>query len=453
MAARARGLGLLRGGLAGLPALGRRAALGEARHVFRGFRSSGVRHEAIIISGTEMAKQIQKEIQRGVESWISLGNRRPHLSIILVGDNPASHMYVRNKIRAACTVGICSELILKPKSVSQEELLDITDQLNMDPRVSGILVQLPLPDHVDERTVCNGITPEKDVDGFHIINIGRLCLDQHSLIPATASAVWEIIKRTGIETFGKNVVVAGRSKNVGMPIAMLLHTDGDHERPGGDATVTIAHRYTPKEQLKIHTQLADIIIVAADFLTFRSYIFNTKALDSLVLKPGSEKPKEHLASCRAPAIPPALFNYSFMSDSSCETKKSFSLSAPQNSSSVNEDNGGCMKIPSWSSNCHSQKVSRELGSHLHWNLLLNAFSGIPKLITSDMVKERAAVIDVGINYVQDPVTGKTRLVGDVDFEAVRKKASFITPVPGGVGPMTVAMLLKNTLLAAKKIIY
>ncbi|XP_077606458.1 bifunctional methylenetetrahydrofolate dehydrogenase/cyclohydrolase 2, mitochondrial isoform X1 [Crocuta crocuta] len=308
----------------------------------RGFRSSGVRHDAIIISGTEMAEQIQKEIHRGVESWISLGNRRPHLSIILVGDNPASHTYVRKKIRAASAVGICSEIILKPKDVSQEELLDITDQLNMDPRVSGILVQLPLPDHVDERTVCNGIAPEKDVDGFHIINIGRLCLDQHSLIPATASAVWEIIKRTGIETFGKNVVVAGRSKNVGMPIAMLLHTDGEHERPGGDATVTIAHRYTPKEQLKIHTQLADVIIVAA---------------------------------------------------------------------------------------------------------------GIPKLITSDMVKEGAAVIDVGINYVHDPVTGKTKLVGDVDFEAVKKKAGYITPVPGGVGPVTVAMLLRNTLLAAKKLIY
>ncbi|XP_057358292.1 bifunctional methylenetetrahydrofolate dehydrogenase/cyclohydrolase 2, mitochondrial isoform X1 [Manis pentadactyla] len=318
-----------------------------------------------------MARQIQKEIQRGVESWISLGNRRPHLSIILVGDNPASHTYVRKKIQAASAVGICSEIILKPKDVSQEELLYITDQLNMDPRVTGILVQLPLPGHVDERTVCNGISPEKDVDGFHIINIGRLCLDQHSLIPATASAVWEIIKRTGIKTFGKNVVVAGRSKNVGMPIAMLLHTDGEHERPGGseiiwylsfsawlislsiipsssihvvangDATVTIAHRYTPREQLKIHTQLADIIIVAA---------------------------------------------------------------------------------------------------------------GIPKLITSDMVKEGAAVIDVGINYVHDPVTGKTKLVGDVDFEAVRKAASFITPVPGGVGPVTVAMLLKNTLLAARKVI-
>ncbi|XP_036192166.1 probable bifunctional methylenetetrahydrofolate dehydrogenase/cyclohydrolase 2 isoform X2 [Myotis myotis] len=288
-------LSLLRG------LLGRMGAPGAAGRSFRAFRSSGARHDAIIISGTEMAKQIQKEIQEGVESWISLGNRRPHLSIILVGDNPASHTYVRKKIQAASAV-----------------------------------------DHVDERTVCNGIAPEKDVDGFHIINIGRLCLDQHSLIPATASAVWEIIKRTGIETFGKNVVVAGRSKNVGMPIAMLLHTDGEHERPGGDATVTIAHRYTPKEQLKIHTQLADIIIVAA---------------------------------------------------------------------------------------------------------------GIPKLITSDMIKEGAAVIDVGINYVHDPVTEKIKLVGDVDFEAVKKKAGFITPVPGGVGPMTVAMLLKNTLLAAKKVIY
>ncbi|XP_070470741.1 bifunctional methylenetetrahydrofolate dehydrogenase/cyclohydrolase 2, mitochondrial isoform X1 [Equus przewalskii] len=374
MAVRAGALSLLRGLLGRVPALSGSAAppvgaSGAAGRALRGFRSSGVRHDAIIISGTEMAKQIQKEIQRGVESWISLGNRRPHLSIILVGDNPASHTYVRRKIRAASAVGICSEIILKPKDVSQEELLDMTDQLNMDPRVSGILVQLPLPDHVDERTVCNGIAPEKDVDGFHIINIGRLCLDQHSLMPATASAVWEIIKRAGIETFGKNVVVAGRSKNVGMPIAMLLHTDGEHERPGGDATVTIAHRYTPKEQLKIHTQLADVIIVAAETLGF---IHKTQNLNHLEIIVTSQ-----------------------------------------------------------------------------WWLK----TGIPKLITSDMVKEGAAVIDVGINYVHDPVTGKTKLVGDVDFEAVKRKAGFITPVPGGVGPVTVAMLLKNTLLAAKQTLY
>ncbi|KAM7112093.1 bifunctional methylenetetrahydrofolate dehydrogenase/cyclohydrolase 2, mitochondrial-like isoform 3-T4 [Ciconia maguari] len=222
--------------------------------------------EATIISGTKLAKQVLKEVQRDVESWISFGNKRPHLTVILVGDNPASHIYVRNKIKAAAAVGISSEIILRPKDICQEELLDMTVKLNKDSTVTGLLVQLPLPDHIDERTVCNAIAPEKDVDGFHIMNIGRLCLDQPSIIPATAAAVWEIIKRTGIQTFGKNVVVAGRSKNVGMPISMLLHTDGDHERPGGDATVTITHRYTPKEQLKIHTQLADIVIVAAGYL-------------------------------------------------------------------------------------------------------------------------------------------------------------------------------------------
>ncbi|XP_074444046.1 bifunctional methylenetetrahydrofolate dehydrogenase/cyclohydrolase 2, mitochondrial isoform X3 [Larus michahellis] len=266
---------------------------------------SAASDEATIISGTKLAKQVLKEVQRDVESWISFGNRRPHLTVILVGDNPASHIYVRNKIKAAAAVGISSEIILRPKDISQEELLDMTVKLNKDSRVSGLLVQLPLPDHIDERTVCNAVAPEKDVDGFHIMNIGRLCLDQPSIIPATAAAVWEIIKRTGIQTFGKNVVVVGRSKNVGMPISMLLHTDGEHERPGGDATVTITHRYTPKEQLKIHTQLADIVIVAA---------------------------------------------------------------------------------------------------------------GIPKLITTDMVKEGAAVIDVGINHIHDLLTGKTKLVGDVDFE-------------------------------------
>ncbi|NWZ90812.1 MTD2L cyclohydrolase, partial [Nesospiza acunhae] len=298
--------------------------------------------EATVISGTKLARQVLEEVRRDVDLWISAGNQRPHLTVILVGDNPASHIYVRNKIKAAAAVGISSEIILRPKDISQEELSDMTAKLNKDSRVSGLLVQLPLPDHIDERTVCNAIAPEKDVDGFHIMNIGRLCLDQPSIIPATAAAVWEIIKRTGIQTFGKNVLVAGRSKNVGMPISMLLHTDGEHERPGGDATVTITHRYTPKEQLKIHTQLADIVVVAA---------------------------------------------------------------------------------------------------------------GIPKLITADMVKEGAAVIDVGINHIHDPLTGKIKLVGDVDFEEVKKKAAFITPVPGGVGPMTVAMLLKNTLLVAKKLIY
>ncbi|XP_067840952.1 bifunctional methylenetetrahydrofolate dehydrogenase/cyclohydrolase, mitochondrial-like [Heptranchias perlo] len=297
------------------------------------------RQEATVISGTELAKQIYKEVRRDVEQWVALGNTRPQLSVVLVGNDPGSHSYVKNKSKAAASVGIVSETILRPDSISQEELMKLIDKLNRDPKVTGLLVQLPLPDHIDERSICNAVAPEKDVDGFHVINVGRLCLDQCAILPATPAGVWEMIRRTGIETFGKNVVVVGRSKNVGMPIAILLHTDGRHERPGGDATVTIAHRYTPKEQLTAHTQLADIVIVGA---------------------------------------------------------------------------------------------------------------GIPKLITADMIKDGTVIIDVGINRVRDPVTGKTKLVGDADFEEVKKKASYITPVPGGVGPMTVAMLMKNTLIAAKK---
>ncbi|XP_066570326.1 bifunctional methylenetetrahydrofolate dehydrogenase/cyclohydrolase, mitochondrial [Amia ocellicauda] len=302
---------------------------------------SATRQEAVVISGRKLARQIREEARGDVEQWVSAGNRRPHLSVVLVGDNPASHSYVLNKTRAAADVGISSETILKPNTISEEELLELIHKLNSDCNVDGLLVQLPLPEHIDERKVCNAVVPGKDVDGFHVVNVGKMCLDQSTMLPATPSGVWEIIKRTGIPTLGKNVVVAGRSKNVGMPIAMLLHTDGRHERPGGDATVTISHRYTPKEQLRQHTRIADIVVAAA---------------------------------------------------------------------------------------------------------------GIPNLITADMIKEGAAVIDVGINRVQDPVTGKAKLVGDVDFEGVRQKASYITPVPGGVGPMTVAMLMKNTIIAAKKMI-
>ncbi|KAM9391663.1 putative bifunctional methylenetetrahydrofolate dehydrogenase/cyclohydrolase 2 [Pholidichthys leucotaenia] len=296
------------------------------------------RPAAVVISGKELARQLHREIQRDVEELVAQGNMRPHLGVVLVGDDPASRTYVRNKTRAASILGISSDTVVQPGSVSQEELLELIDKMNRDWRVSGLLVQLPLPEHINERAVCNAIAPEKDVDGFHIVNIGKLCLDQRAMIPATPAAVWEIIKRADIETVGKNVLVAGRSKNVGMPIAMLLHTDRHHERPGGDATVTIAHRCTPRERLKELTSLADIVIAAA---------------------------------------------------------------------------------------------------------------GVPRLITADMIKEGAAVIDVGINRILDPNTGKLRLTGDVDFDGVKEKAGFITPVPGGVGPMTVAMLMKNTVTAAR----
>ncbi|KAG5840205.1 hypothetical protein ANANG_G00186370 [Anguilla anguilla] len=260
---------------------------------------SASRQEAVVISGRKLARQIREEARADVE----------HQPLLRAEQDPR-----------AADVGISSETILKPSCISEDELLELIHKLNTDHRVDGLLVQLPLPEHIDERRVCNAVSPGKDVDGFHVVNVGRMCLDQSTMLPATPWGVWEIIKRTGIPTLGKNVLVAGRSKNVGMPIAMLLHTDGRHERPGGDATVTISHRYTPKEQLRQHTKIADIIVAAA---------------------------------------------------------------------------------------------------------------GIPNLITADMIKEGAAVIDVGINRVQDPVTGKDRLVGDVDFEGVRQKASFITPVPGG----------------------
>uniref|UniRef100_A0A5F5Q2C1 methenyltetrahydrofolate cyclohydrolase n=1 Tax=Equus caballus TaxID=9796 RepID=A0A5F5Q2C1_HORSE len=269
------------------------------------FHLSAVRNEAVVISGRKLAQQIKQEVRQEVEEWVASGNKRPHLSVVLIGENPASHSYVLNKTRAAADVGINSETIVKPASISEEELLSLINKLNHDDNVDGLLVQLPLPEHIDERRVCDAVSPDKDVDGFHVINVGRMCLDQYSMLPATPWGVWEIIKRTG------------------------------------DATVTISHRYTPKEQLKKHTILADIVVSAA---------------------------------------------------------------------------------------------------------------GIPNLITADMIKEGATVIDVGINRIQDPITAKPKLVGDVDFEEVRKKAGYITPVPGGVGPMTVAMLMKNTVIAAKKVL-
>uniref|UniRef100_A0AAZ3PMH0 methenyltetrahydrofolate cyclohydrolase n=1 Tax=Oncorhynchus tshawytscha TaxID=74940 RepID=A0AAZ3PMH0_ONCTS len=277
----------------------------QSKHQVCSLHMSASRQEAVVISGRKLARQIREEARTDVEQWVSTGNRRPHLSVVLVGDNVASHSYVLNKTRAAADVGISSETILKPSCISEDELMDLIYKLNTDHRVDGLLVQLPLPEHIDERRICNAVSPDKDVDGFHVVNVGRMCLDQSTMLPATPWGVWEIIKRTG------------------------------------DATVTISHRYTPKEQLRQHTRIADIVVAAA---------------------------------------------------------------------------------------------------------------GIPNLITADMIKEGAVVIDVGINRVHDHVTGKDRLVGDVDFEGVRQKASFITPVPGGVGPMTVAMLMKNTIKAAKNLL-
>ncbi|CAH2274676.1 bifunctional methylenetetrahydrofolate dehydrogenase cyclohydrolase, mitochondrial [Pelobates cultripes] len=163
----------------------------------RAFHATPSRNEAVIISGRKLARQIRMEARHEVEQWVAAGNKRPHLSVVLVGDNPASHSYVLNKTKAAADVGISSETILKPTSITEEEMLDLISKLNHDDKVDGLLVQLPLPEHIDERTVCNAVIPDKDVDGFHVVNVGKMCLDQYSMLPATPWGVWEIIKRTG----------------------------------------------------------------------------------------------------------------------------------------------------------------------------------------------------------------------------------------------------------------
>ncbi|XP_022204288.2 bifunctional methylenetetrahydrofolate dehydrogenase/cyclohydrolase, mitochondrial [Nilaparvata lugens] len=307
--------------------------------ISRNFSTSFIRNRAKLIDGKSIADEIQLELKNELKEWTMKGNCTPRLTAILVGDDPASKTYVKNKMRAAKTVGIETEVTNVPNSISEKELMNHIEDLNSKEDVHGILIQLPLPSHIEERKVCNAVSPSKDVDGFHIFNVGQFCLDMDAVVPCTPLAVQELIKRTGIDTVGKNAVVCGRSKNVGLPIAMLLHADGKGETNAMDATTTICHRNTPPDQLATFTRLADIIVTA---------------------------------------------------------------------------------------------------------------TGIPNLIKADMVKKGACVIDVGITRVLDKESGKHILVGDVDFEGVKEVAGYITPVPGGVGPMTVAMLMKNTLKAAKR---
>jgi len=295
---------------------------------------------ARILDGLSVSTSIETEVKDEISHRVKTqGLRPPHLTALLVGEDPPSHTYVANKIKACSRSGITSDTVRLPASVSEAALLYKIKSLNEDSSVDGILVQLPVPSHLSERRICNAIHPAKDVDGFHVTNMGRLFGNEDALMPATPLGIVELIRRYGIDTRGKTAVVCGRSKNVGLPIAMLLHSDGDSQYPGLDATTVICHRYTPIHVLRSMTAMADILVVAV---------------------------------------------------------------------------------------------------------------GQPGLVTGDMVKPGVAVFDVGINIVGNNDSGKRRIIGDVDFASVAPKASFITPVPGGVGPMTVAMLLKNTLKAAKK---
>ncbi|XP_046414158.1 bifunctional methylenetetrahydrofolate dehydrogenase/cyclohydrolase, mitochondrial [Neodiprion fabricii] len=304
----------------------------------RNFHTSKILQEAKLIDGKKIAGEILQEVKQSVDSWVQSGMRRPKLVALLVGEDPASTTYVNNKMKAAKSVGIDSETILCPYDVAQAALIERIQLYNVDPLVDGVLVQLPLPKGINEKEICHAVTPSKDVDGFHSENIGNLSSDKKGIVPATALGVKELIIRTKVETFGKNAVVIGRSKHVGLPIALLLHADGNGETGALDMTTTICHRHTSHVELKKFTILADVLVAAA---------------------------------------------------------------------------------------------------------------GVPGLVTKDMVKPGACVIDVGITRVKD-ARGKFKLTGDVDFDGVKQVAGHITPVPGGVGPMTVAILMQNTLFAAKR---
>ncbi len=285
---------------------------------------------ATIIDGKQIAADTRAEVAAKTAELKAKGIV-PCLAVILVGENPASVSYVTGKQKALAECGMKDESVHLPESTSEEELLALIHKLNKDDTVHGILVQLPLPKHINEEKVLLAIDPEKDVDGFHPVNVGNMMIGKKAFLPCTPHGIIVLLEKMGIETKGKHAVVIGRSNIVGKPVSILL------ARRETNCTVTICHTGTP--DIKTFTKQADIIVAA---------------------------------------------------------------------------------------------------------------SGHPNTVTADMVKDGAVVIDVGVNRIPDS-TKKSgfRLVGDVDFEAIKEKASFITPVPGGVGPMTIAMLMANTLESAE----
>jgi methylenetetrahydrofolate dehydrogenase (NADP+)/methenyltetrahydrofolate cyclohydrolase len=288
---------------------------------------------AKIIDGRQIAAQMREELKQRIAVLRQRGIQ-PGLAVILAGDDPASQSYVKSKAKACAEIGIYSVDNRLPAEISEEELLSRIEQFNRNERVHGILVQLPLPEHIDEMRVLMAISPEKDVDGFHPVNVGKMVIGQRCFLPCTPHGIVQMLVRSGVQLEGAEVVIVGRSNIVGKPLANLLI----QKSRLGNATVTVCH--TKTRNLAEHVQRADIVIAAA---------------------------------------------------------------------------------------------------------------GRPRTITAEMVREGAVVIDVGVNRVEDPAAKNGyRLVGDVDFESVQQKASMITPVPGGVGPMTITMLLYNTVESAER---
>lgn len=287
---------------------------------------------AQIIEGKKIAAEIREELQAEIARLKARGIV-PGLGVVLIGADPASQSYVTAKERACADIGIYSDDNRLPAETTQADLLALVDRMNRDPRINGILVQLPLPAHIDEAAVLMAIDPAKDVDGFHPMNVGKMVVGERAFLPCTPHGVIQLLLRSGVETAGAHVVVIGRSKIVGLPVANMLM----QKKAGGNATVTVCHTRT--RDVARFVRQADIIVAAA---------------------------------------------------------------------------------------------------------------GRPNTVTADMVKAGAVVIDVGVNRVEDPSRERGyRLVGDVDYAAVKEKAAMITPVPGGVGPMTITMLLWNTVESAK----
>ncbi|HWI40778.1 MAG TPA: bifunctional 5,10-methylenetetrahydrofolate dehydrogenase/5,10-methenyltetrahydrofolate cyclohydrolase [Verrucomicrobiae bacterium] len=280
-----------------------------------------------ILDGKKCAESLVAEIARSVAGYAESGLRKPHMTVILVGEHPPSESYVKSKIRSCESAGFESTLIRFPETVRESELMAKIREVNEDPTTDGVIVQLPLPKHINQQQIINAISPDKDIDGFHPMNFGRMTLGQKAFRPATAYGICKLLQFYGIPVRGRHCVVIGRSNIVGKPISIMLSNDFDI----GNATVTLTHIETPRELLLEETRRADIVIVAV---------------------------------------------------------------------------------------------------------------GIPGFVTEDMVKEGVVLIDVGINRLEDG-----SIVGDVDFAGVAEKCSWITPVPGGVGRMTVAALMINTLMA------
>jgi methylenetetrahydrofolate dehydrogenase (NADP+)/methenyltetrahydrofolate cyclohydrolase len=287
---------------------------------------------ATLIKGAEVAAQIREELKKEIADLKAKHNIVPGLVTVLVGADPASQVYVGQKEKTSKELGIYSERYDLPEQTTQEELIKLIIKLNNDPKINGILVQLPLPKHLNEEQVLYTIDPKKDVDGFHPVNVGKLMIGEPDYLPCTPAGIQQLLIRSGTKIEGAEVVVVGRSNIVGKPIANMLL----QKAPGANATVTVVHTRT--RDMAFHTKRADILIVAA---------------------------------------------------------------------------------------------------------------GKAKAITGDMVKEGVVVIDVGVNEIGKTAEGKRILSGDVDFESVSQKAKAITPVPGGVGPMTITMLMMNTVRAAK----